>query len=196
MKNHLQLIFNVIIIIALAGIAYLVWNQSKQNKQDHNTQTNIKPNQLEASQTDLMTATQSEIQESSIIDASSQTEEIRAIRSVSNAPIKVKHCGAEEYSADCDNPHVPRVYFMYSVDSNNPALIDSISLGKPIGYADMLINEVKITAKDGLSCEVATWSPDGETLTDMGIDVSLMPCPEKQIKHIDLKINGKYYRFV
>ncbi|MBJ9371951.1 hypothetical protein [Acinetobacter sp. TGL-Y2] len=195
MKNHLQLIFNVIIIIALAGIVYLVWNQSKQNKQANNTPANINPDQSQVSQPEesqlstLVTTpsiTAAELQHSKTANTQSDSQSIPVVES----------CGANEYSVDCYNDSVPRLNFMYSMNLDKPTLIESISLGKPIGFPDMLINEVKITAKDGHSCEVDTWSLDGETLTDMGLNVSLMPCPEKQVKHVDIKINGKFYRFV
>jgi hypothetical protein len=60
-----------------------------------------------------------------------------------------------------------------------------------------LIEEVQITSKDGHSCMVDSWGPEGETITDSDIDVLITPaCLEKQIKHVDLKIDGKLYRFV
>ncbi|MGR2919421.1 hypothetical protein [Acinetobacter sp. 1125_18A] len=195
MKNHLQLIFNVIIIIALAGIAYLVWNQSKQSPISSNVPANIKPDQSQVSQLEASqlstpetnpSITAAEIQHSKTANTQSDSQSIPVVES----------CGANEYSVDCYNDSVPRLYFMYIMNLDKPTLIESISLGKPIGFPDMLIDEVKITAKDGHSCEVDTWSLDGETLTDMGLNVSLMPCPEKQIKHVDIKINGKFYRFV
>ena len=195
MKNHLQLIFNVIIIIALAGIAYLVWNQSKQNKQANNTPANINPAQSQVSQPEASQLSTLETNPS-ITAAELQHSKTANTQSDSQSIPVVESCGANEYSVDCYNDSVPRLYFMYSMNLDKPTLIESISLGKPIGFPDMLINEVKITAKDGHSCEVDTWSLDGETLTDMGLNVSLMPCPEKQVKHVDIKINGKFYRFV
>ena len=151
MKHHLQLIFNVIIIIALAGIAYLVWNQSKQNKQENNTPANINPDQSQVSQpeasqlstpetTPSITAT--ELQHSKTANTQSDSQSIPVVES----------CGANEYSVDCYNDSAPRLNFMYSMNLDKPTLIESISLGKPIGFPDMLINEVKITAKDGHSC--------------------------------------------
>lgn len=195
MKNHLQLIFNVIIIIALAGIAYLVWNQSKPNKQANNTPANINPDQSQVSQPEASQLSTSETNPS-ITAAELQYTKTANTQSDSQSITVVESCGANEYSVDCYNDSVPRLNFMYSMNLDKPTLIESISLGKPIGFPDMLINEVKITAKDGHSCEVDTWSLDGETLADMGLNVSLMPCPEKQVKHVDIKINGKFYRFV
>lgn len=195
MKNHLQLIFNVIIIIALAGIAYLLLIQSKQNKQDNNIQANINPDQLQVSQleADQQTIPATNL---SIPTTELQRSKTSNTRSDSKSIPVVESCGANEYSVDCYNDSVPRLNFMYSMNLDKPTLIESISLGKPIGFPDMLINEVKITAKDGHSCEVDTWSLDGETLTDMGLNVSLIPCPEKQVKHVDIKVNGNFYRFV
>lgn len=195
MKNHLQLIFNVIIIIALAGIAYLVWNQSKQNKQENNTPANINPDHLQVSQ---LKADQQTIPATNLSIPTTELQQSKTsnTRSDSKSIPVVESCGAKEYSVDCYDNSVPRLNFMYSMNSDKPTLIESISLAKPIGYPDMLINEVKITTKDGHSCEVDTWSLDGETLTDMGLNVSLMPCPEKQVKHVDIKINGNFYRFV
>ncbi|KQW98377.1 hypothetical protein ASC84_06420 [Acinetobacter sp. Root1280] len=195
MKNHLQLIFNVIIIIALAGIAYLVWNQSKQSPISSNVPSDINPAQSQVSQPEASQLSTLETNPS-ITAAELQHSKIANTQSDSQSIPVVESCGANEYSVDCYNDSVPRLYFMYSMNLDKPTLIESISLGKPIGFPDMLINEVKITAKDSHSCEVDTWSLDGETLTDMGLNVSLMPCPEKQVKYVDIKINGKFYRFV
>lgn len=195
MKNHLQLIFNVIIIIALAGIAYLVWNQSKQSPISSNVPSDINPDQSQVSQPEASQLSTLETNPS-ITAAELQHSKTTNTQSDSQSIPVVESCGANEYSVDCYNDSVPRLNFMYSMNLDKPTLIESISLGKPIGFPDMLINEVKITAKDGHSCEVDTWSLDGETLTDMGLNVSLMPCPEKQVKHVDIKINGKFYRFV
>ena len=125
-----------------------------------------------------------------------QPEMTNNIQTYSNSPIKVEPCGANEYSAECYNSSVPRLTFMYSMNPNNPAWVEFIMIGKPIGYPDILIEEVKITARDGHSCMVDSWGPEGETVTDSGINVLLTPCPEKQIKHVDLKVDGKLYRFI
>lgn len=197
MKNHLQLIFNVIIIIALAGIAYLVWNQSKQSPISSNVPSDINLDQIHASQVGTMTAHQTDMPEDSHDVSLNQPEMTENIQTNTNSPIKVQSCGADEYSADCENRKVPRLYFMYSMNPKNPAWVEFITLGKPIGYPDILIEEVQITSKDGHSCMVDSWGPEGEMITDSDIDVLITPaCPEKQIKHVDLKIDGKLYRFV
>lgn len=85
---------------------------------------------------------------------------------------------------------------MYSADPRpNVDQMISIEFMKANQFKDLWIDELKISTQDNKSCQVVTWGADGENLTDEGLSIILDHCPMKQIKSVDLKIEGQVYRF-
>ncbi|WP_288497624.1 hypothetical protein [uncultured Acinetobacter sp.] len=168
MKLQPQIIINLIMIVALIAIIYILFNQSKSNPQenDHETTIQSEPAQKSASEVAIDKVS---AQPSASLTSSAQP--IQSVKKSSNSVIKMQHCGA-------------------NVDQ-----MISIEFMKANQFKDLWIDELKISTQDNKSCQVVTWGADGENLTDEGLSIILDHCPMKQIKSVDLKIEGQVYRF-
>ncbi|WP_288454523.1 hypothetical protein [uncultured Acinetobacter sp.] len=193
MKLQPQIIINLIMIVALIAIIYILFNQSKSNPQenDHETTIQSEPTQKSASEVAI-----DKVSAQPSASLTSSTQPIQSVKKSSNSVIKMQHCGANEYSVDCSNTAYPLIWFMYSADPRpNVDQIISIEFMKANQFKDLWIDELKISTQDNKSCQVVTWGADGENLTDEGLSIILDHCPVKQIKSVDLKIEGQVYRF-
>jgi hypothetical protein len=192
MKNQLQIIIIAILIVALAGIVYVLLTHAQQAQRESNAKA-LQPDQTQSSASE---ATFTNTSQHDSLRRSNSSQPISGVKTSSNSVIKMQHCGANEYSVDCHNPTYPLIWFMYTSDPR-PHIdqIISIEFMKANHFKDLWIDDLKVPTKDGRSCEVLTWGPDGENLTDEGLSIILDHCPTKQIKYVELNIAGKLYRF-
>lgn len=193
MKLQLQIIIIAILIVALAGIVYILLTHSQQAQRENYAKAMLQPDQPQSSASEATVTNTSQHDPSRLSTPALTTQ---AVKASSKSAMNMQHCGSNEYSIDCNNPTYPLIWFMYTADPR-PHIdqIISIEFMKAHQFRDLWIDELKIATKDGRSCEIVTWGADGENLTDEGLSIILDHCPTKQIKYVELKIEGQLYRF-
>lgn len=185
MKNYQQTIINVLIVVALCVIAWVLVTNPKSNAKE------TQPQPVVAAP---VVAPEPVVEDPGPVPIPLQ--ELSAMAKPVAPKAKVYDlgpCAQNTYSMNCQNSKSPSIYLGYQWDDSGDFINGLFIL--PGVQSKGLIKEVKfhhITNKD--RCEVATWGPDGETLTKEGINVLLMPCDLNSFDYIDVVMENKTFR--